>query len=118
MELQGRQGDFQARGAALLALGSRPESIDTAKAKASTHGVTYPILYDDQTSATRQVGLWSNQMEMPFMGYVIIDKSGRVAAGDQVLSEASDAAPANINRMLADLATVQAGEAGTPESTR
>ncbi len=114
MELQGRQGEFRAKGAALFVLGSRPESMDMAKSKASSDGITYPILYDAQTNATRKVGLWSDRMGMPFMGYVIIDKSGRAAAGDQVLSEATGSASANIDLILADLARVQgtAGENG------
>lgn len=110
MELQGRQGDFQAKGAALFVLGSRPESMETAKAKSSSHNITYPILYDADTAATRQIGLWSDQMDMPFMGYVIIDKSGRFAAGEQVLSEAGGSAAKNVDHILAEVARVQAAE--------
>ncbi len=103
MELQDRQDDFRSRGAALLVLGSTPESQAAATQKASEHGITYTILYDADTSVTRKVGLWSDSMEMPFMGYVIIDRSGRVAAADQVLSEARGAAPDNIDEILSAL---------------
>ena len=117
MELQGRQGNFRTKGAALFVLGSRPESMDMAKSKASSDGITYPILYDAQTNATRKVGLWSDRMGMPFMGYVIIDQSGRIAAGEQVLSEATGSASANIDLILADLARVQGAETNGPKTT-
>jgi len=42
-------------------------------------------------------------MDMPFMGYVVIDKSGRVVASDLVLSEAKGAAPDNIDEILSAL---------------
>lgn len=103
MELQGRQTDFEEDGAALVVLGSLPESMDAATNQARSHGITYPILYDAGTSVTRRLGLWSDVMEMPFMGYVIIDKSGRIVAGDQVLSEAKGAAAKNIERILSAL---------------
>ena len=100
MELQDRQDDFKSRGAALFVLGSKPETVDMAKEKVTEHLITYPILYDADTSVARKVGLWSDRMDMPFMGYVVIDKSGRVAAADQVLSEAKGAAPKNISEIL------------------
>ena len=103
MELQGRQGDFEERGAALFVLGSLPESLEAATNQARTHGITYPILYDADTSVTRKVGLWSDGMEMPFMGYVIIDTMGRIVNGDQVLSEAGGAARDNIEDILSAL---------------
>ena len=107
MELQGRQTDFGEKGAALVVLGSLPESMEAATNKAKSHGITYPILYDAETSVTRKVGLWSDVMEMPFMGYVIIDKSGRIVSGDQILSEAQGAASNNINRILSALQRAQ-----------
>ncbi len=112
MELQDRQGDFKARGAALFVLGSQPEPVDVARAKATSHSITYPIMYDANTSVTRKVGLWSDQMEMPFMGYIVIDMSGRIVAGEQALSEAKGAAPANIERILSALEKPRQGAAG------
>jgi peroxiredoxin len=113
VELQARQGEFQSKAASLIVLGSRQESMDTAKSKALSHGLTFPILYDTATTATRSVGLWSDMMDMPFMGYVIIDKSGKVVAGDQLLSEASGDAPHNVDLMLSALSRVQSGEGQT-----
>ena len=106
-ELQERQGDFSSRGATLLVLGSKPESVDVGRAKAEEHGITYPILHDAGTSVTRNVGLWSDSMQMPLMGYVVIDRSRRIAAADQVLSEVRGAAPANIDEILSALDRVQ-----------
>ena len=100
MELQDRQDDFSSRGAALLVLGSKPEPLDVATAKAKENGITYPILHDAGTSVTRSLGLWSDHMQMPFMGYVVIDRSGTVVAGEQVLSEAGGAAPDSIDEIL------------------
>jgi peroxiredoxin len=113
VELQARQGEFQSKAASLIVLGSRPESMDTAKSKALSHGLTFPILYDAQTNATRSVGLWSDMMDMPFMGYVIIGKSGKVVAGDQILSEADGDGPHNVDLMLSVLSRVQSDEGKT-----
>ena len=52
-------------------------------------------------------------MDMPFMGYVIIDKSGKVVAGDQMLSEANGDAPHNVDLMLSVLSRVQSDEGKT-----
>ena len=103
VELQKRQTDFEKRGVALLALGSKPESRDLAEQKARAYGITYPILYDADTRVTREVGLWSSQMEMPWMGYVIVDKTSRVVASDLQLAEAKGAAPKNVDTILAAL---------------
>ena len=44
---------------------------------------------------------------MPWIGYLIIDRSGRAAANDLQLAEAKGAAPANVNRILKALDAVQ-----------
>ncbi len=110
-ELQGRQADFEQRGAKLVVLGSRPESLDIAKRHAESHQITYPVLYDANTSVTKQLGLWSDHMEMPWMGYLIIDKSARVAGSDLMLSEANGAGPKNVDTILAALDAAQQAEA-------
>ena len=92
-------------------LGSQPEPLDVASQRAKAFGITYPLLYDAQRSAADDLGLWSDQMKMPFMGYVIIDKSGRIAHRDQTLSEATGAGPQNVDRILAELAKVQRRQA-------
>ena len=103
VELEAQQKQFEDRGAALAVLGSLPESADTARSEAESRGITYPLLYDAETSVTRDLGLWSDHMEMPWMGYLIIDKSGRVAASELQLDEAKGAAPKNVESILAAL---------------
>lgn len=107
VELQGRQMDFSNRDVELVVLGSKPESDALARDRIAKYGITYTLLYDAGTSITKDLGLWSNSMMMPWMGYLIIDKSGNVAANDLQLSEASGAAPANVNRILKALDTVR-----------
>jgi peroxiredoxin len=107
VELQGQQKEFERRGAVLMVLGSVPEPVDVAEDKARSHGITYPILYDEGTGVTRDLGLWSDHMQMPWMGYVIIDRSGRIVDGEQVLSEAKGAAPENIELILSALERAQ-----------
>lgn len=114
MELQDVQEEFKKTGAELVVLGSLPESMETARSEAESRGITYPLLHDAQMSVTRDLGLWSDHMQMPFMGYVIIDKSGRIVAGEQTsLSEANGAARSNADEILAAL--VEARQAGTAE---
>lgn len=100
MELQERQDEFYDRDAALVVIGAGPEPRDLARQNANEHGITYPLLYDVDTRITQQLGLWSEQMQMPFMGYVIIDKTGHIVAGEQVLSEAPGSESTNVDHVL------------------
>jgi peroxiredoxin len=113
--LQGRQADFEQRNAKLVVLGSPPESADTAKSHAESHQITYPLLYDEKASVTKQLGMWSDGMEMPWMGYLIIDKSGKVAGSDLMLSEADGAGPENVDTILAALDAAQQAEASSAQ---
>jgi peroxiredoxin len=114
VELQRRQQEFQGRGATLVAIGSQPESLETARRSARAAGITYPLLYDADAKVTRRLGLWSEYMDMPFMGYVIISPAGRIVAGEQVLAEHRGAAPANVDRVLAALDRAREAGAGAP----
>ncbi|HUF52995.1 MAG TPA: redoxin domain-containing protein [Dehalococcoidia bacterium] len=113
MKLQERQTDFYEEGATLLVIGSQPEDPELGASKARQHGITYPILYDPDTNATRRLGLWSDRMQMPFMGYIIVDETGRIVRGDQVLSEAGGSASDNIDEILAALEDAQNSEPAT-----
>ena len=113
-ELQQRAPKFEAANAQLVVLGY--ETGQLGRDTASKHGVTaYPLLQEGKPNTfTRSIGMWSDMMDMPFMGYVIIDKSGKVVAGQQTsLSEAKGAAPANVDQLISALskARVAAGEA-------
>lgn len=118
MELQERQGDFEERDAKLVVLGSLPEPMDVAIEEAKDRGITYTLLHDAETNVTKKLGLWSDHMEMPWMGYLVIDKSGRIVATELQLSEAPGAAPENIDIILAALdGSRQAGTA-EPQAAR
>ena len=111
MELQRRQNEFKELNALLVVIGSQPEPLDAASERARAFGITYPLVYDAERSAIDDLGLWSDQMKMPLMGYVIIDRSGRVVHRDLALSEATGAAPSNVDRILAELVKVQRKQA-------
>lgn len=85
--------------------------MDVATAKARDRGITYPLLYDESTDVTRALGLWSDHMQMPWMGYLIIDRSGRVVASELQLSESKGAAPKNVDEILAALDGAREGGA-------
>ncbi len=114
-ELQRRAPDFTAAGAYLAVVGY--ETGQVGRDTAAKHGVTaYPLLQEGPPyTFLRSIGMWSDMMDMPFMGYVIIDKSGTIVAREQAsLSEAQGAATANVNQLLAALASARArtGAAG------
>ena len=110
-ELEGRQADFEQRDAKLVVLGSLPESVGFARSEAQRRHLTFSLLHDANTSVAQELGLWSDDMEMPWMGYLIIDKSGRVAGSDLMLSEAPGAGPENVDTILAALDGAQQAEA-------
>jgi peroxiredoxin len=76
-ELDGRQADFEQRDAKLVVLGSLPESPDFARSEAQRRQLTFSLLHDANASVTQELGMWSDDMEMPWMGYLVIDKSER-----------------------------------------
>ena len=110
-ELQGRQADFEQRDAKLVVLGSLPESVDFARSEAQRRHLTFSLVHDESTSVAQQLGVWSDDMEMPWMGYLIIDKAGKVAGSDLMLSEDPGAGPENVDRILAALDNAQGIEA-------
>lgn len=90
-----------------MVLGSKPESDKLALDRIANYGITFTLLYDADTAVTKDIGLWSYSMQMPWMGYLIIDKSGLVAASDLQLAEAKGAGPANVDRILSALDAVR-----------
>lgn len=122
--LQQRAPDFAAADADVVALGY--ETGDTGRQTAASRGITaYPLLQEGGGhSFTKSLGMWSDMMGMPYMGYVIIDKNGTILAGQQAsLSEQPGDANANVDQILSALAaTRRAGGAASPagggETTR
>ena len=112
-ELERRAGDFEAAQAHLVGLGY--ETGQVGRNTATKHGIrSYPLLQEGSPNKfTRSIGMWSDHMAMPWMGYVIIDRSGTIIAGDQMgLSEQKGAAPANVDRLLVALATARGTASG------
>jgi len=116
VELQADQGKFSQRDAQLVVLGSRPESVEVAKQSANQRGITYTLLRDAETNVTKKLGLWSDHMDMPWMGYLVIDKSGRVAASELQLSEAKGAAPETVAAILGALDRSRQAETAEPSA--
>ncbi len=70
--------ELRAEGAAVLGI-----SIDTPAAGAQLVrelGLTFPILSDPEMKVIRAYGMKGEGMEMADMGYVVIDKQGRIRA--------------------------------------
>lgn len=65
-----------AEGAALFAVSG--DSTDAAARLAKDLGLPFPILSDPRMVAVRDFAMYSDSMGMPEMGYVVIDKQGRV----------------------------------------
>jgi hypothetical protein len=77
--------------------------MDLAKKNAVDNKITYPLLYDATTDTLKQLGLWSDHMAMPWMGYLIVDKSGRVVTSDLQLNEAKGAGPSTVSQIIGAL---------------
>ena len=45
-----------------MVLGSKPESAKLALDQIARYGITYTLLYDADTSVTKDIGLWSYSM--------------------------------------------------------
>lgn len=108
-ELEQRTADFVAADAYLVGLGY--ETGEAGRATVRHNGITsYPILQEGPPyTFMRSIGMWSDMMRMPFMGYVIIDKSGKIVLSEQAaLSEAKGAGPANVDKLLTELAKARA----------
>lgn len=112
-ELERRAGDFEAAQAYLVGLGY--ETGQVGRNTAQKHGIqSYPLLQEGKPNRfTRGIGMWSDHMDMPWMGYVIIDRAGTIVAGEQMaLSEAKGAGPANVDQLLRALAAARVKAAG------
>lgn len=112
-ELEQRAGDFEAAQAYLVGLGY--EAGRVGRNTAQKHGIrSYPLLQEGSPNKfTRGIGMWSEQMEMPWMGYVIIGRTGTIVAGEQMgLSEAKGAGPANVDKLLRALEAARAKAPG------
>lgn len=98
-ELARDQDQFAARGAKLLVIDSENQTQARAMVQ-NTSATLLRVMFEKDGPVVRQLGLWSNEMEMAWMGYLVVDKSGHVTAVNRSLSEALGAAPASVKEML------------------
>lgn len=67
-----------AEGAAVLGISG--DRTDEAARLIKELGLPFPILSDPRMAVVRAFSMYSDSMGMPEMGYVIIDKQGRIRA--------------------------------------
>lgn len=65
-----------ADGAAVL--GVSGDSVEAAARLTQDLGLPFPILSDPRMTVVRAFGMYGEWMGMPEMGYVVIDKQGRI----------------------------------------
>lgn len=65
-----------AEGAAVLAVSN--DSSDAAARLKQDLGLSFPILSDPRMAVVRAFGMFGDSMGMPEMGYVVIDRQGRI----------------------------------------
>jgi peroxiredoxin Q/BCP len=65
-----------AEGAAVLAVSG--DTIDAAARMKQELGLSFPVLSDPRMAVVRAFGMFRDSMGMPEMGYVVIDRQGRI----------------------------------------
>jgi peroxiredoxin Q/BCP len=65
-----------AEGAAVLGISG--DSTDAAASLTTELGLPFPILSDPRMAVVRAFAMYGDSMGMPEMGYVVIDKQGRI----------------------------------------
>jgi len=78
VKLQGRLDELSAAGAAVFAVSIDPP--DAARKVAKEHRLAFPILSDPRLEVIRRYGMKGQGMEMADLGYVVIDREGRILA--------------------------------------
>lgn len=68
--------EITAEGAAVFGISG--DSTDAAARLAKDLGLSFPILSDPGAAVVRAFEMYGNSMGMPQMGYVVIDKQGRI----------------------------------------
>lgn len=75
-KLQLKLAELTAEGAAVLGISG--DSMEAAARLRQDLGLPFPILSDPRMTVVRAFGMFGESMGMPEMGYVVIDKQGRV----------------------------------------
>lgn len=76
MKLPKKVDALTAEGAAVLAVSG--DSNVAAARLTQELGLPFPILSDPRMAVVRAFGMFGDSMGMPEMGYVVIDKQGRI----------------------------------------
>lgn len=75
-KLPGQVDALIAEGAAVLGISG--DSVEAAARLRQELGLPFAILSDPRTTVVRAFGMYGEAMGMPEMGYVVIDKQGRI----------------------------------------
>ena len=75
-KLPKKVGALTAEGAAVL--GVSGDSTDAAARLTQELGLSFPVLSDPRMTVVRAFGMFGDSMGMPEMGYVVIDRQGRI----------------------------------------
>src|SRR2546425_5858475 len=78
VKLQARLGELTAEGAAVFAVSVDPP--DQARKVAEQFRLSFPVLSDPQLEVIRPYGMKGERMETADLGYVVIDRRGRLRA--------------------------------------
>jgi peroxiredoxin Q/BCP len=76
VKLQKRMPELTAEGATVLAVSI--DSPEQAREVAQKFRLTFPLLSDPGMQVIRQYGMKGERMEMADLGYVVIDRQGRI----------------------------------------
>lgn len=76
VKLRPRVNELTAEGAAVLGISN--DTPQQAARLTQELGLTFPILTDVRTEVVRAFAMYGDSMGMPEMGYVVIDKQGRI----------------------------------------
>ena len=75
-KLPKKVGALTAEGAAVLAVSG--DNTDAAARLTQELGLSFPVLSDPRMAVVRAFGMFGDSMGMPEMGYVVIDRQGRI----------------------------------------
>jgi peroxiredoxin Q/BCP len=78
VKLQKRVPELTAEGAAVFAVSI--DGPEQARQVAEQFRLTFPVLSDPQMQVIRPYGMRGERMEMADLGYVVIDRHGRIRA--------------------------------------
>lgn len=76
VKLQARLEELISEGTAVFAVSI--DTLEEARAVVRKFGLTFPLLSDPGMQVIRRYGMQGDRMEMADLGYVVIDRQGRI----------------------------------------